>query len=99
MSSYDEGTGDWYEESPNLSGVTTDDDKDPLNGLFPTVVPTNPAAENCSIPAPFFKSSDYNVVTATICALYFMFGVFCAFFGYRCFKVSPPSYHCKISEY
>ncbi len=27
-SSYDEGTSDWYEESPNLSaGVTTDDDK------------------------------------------------------------------------
>jgi hypothetical protein len=62
MTSYDEGTGDWYEESPNLSGVTTDDDKDPLNGLFPTVIPTNPSSENCSIPGPFFQSSDYNVV-------------------------------------
>ena len=88
MSAYDEGTSDWYEESPNLSGVTTDNDsKDSNAGLFPTVVPTFPAMENCSLPAPFFESSDYNVVTATICALYFMFGIFCAFFGYRCFKV------------
>jgi hypothetical protein len=88
MSAYDEGTSDWYEESPNLSGVTTDNDsKDSNAGLFPTVVPTFPAMENCSLPTPFFESSDYNVVTATICALYFMFGIFCAFFGYRCFKV------------
>lgn len=85
MSVYDDATGDWYEESPNFSVVTTDTDKDVDPGLFPTVVPTR-QAENCSLPSPFFQASDYNSVTAAICALYFMFGIFCAFFGYRCFK-------------
>jgi len=28
----------------------------------------------------------YDPYTATVCALYFIFGVVCAFFGYRCFK-------------
>ena len=28
----------------------------------------------------------YDPYTATVCALYFVFGVVCAFFGYRCFK-------------
>lgn len=28
----------------------------------------------------------YDPYTATLCALYFVFGVVCAFFGYRCFK-------------
>jgi len=43
---------------------------------------------NCSLPTPFFSSHDYNVVTATICMLYLFFGVFCTFFGYRCFKAT-----------
>lgn len=29
---------------------------------------------------------EYDPYTATVCALYFVFGVVCAFFGYRCFK-------------
>ena len=33
-----------------------------------------------------YSSHDYSVVTATICMLYLFFGVFCTFFGYRCFK-------------
>ena len=36
----------------------------------------------------FYSSHDYNVVTATICMLYLFFGVFCTFFGYRCFKAT-----------
>ena len=28
----------------------------------------------------------YDPYTAIVCALYFIFGVVCAFFGYRCFK-------------
>lgn len=28
----------------------------------------------------------YDPYTATVCAIYFVFGVVCAFFGYRCFK-------------
>ena len=35
-----------------------------------------------------YSSHDYNVVTATICMLYLFFGVFCTFFGYRCFKAT-----------
>ena len=29
---------------------------------------------------------EYDPYTATVCAIYFVFGVVCAFFGYRCFK-------------
>ena len=29
---------------------------------------------------------EYDPYTATVCALYFVFGAVCAFFGYRCFK-------------
>jgi len=29
---------------------------------------------------------EYDPYTATVCALYFVFGVVCTFFGYRCFK-------------
>ena len=36
----------------------------------------------------FFSYETYNVVTATICMLYLFFGVFCTFFGYRCFKAT-----------
>jgi len=58
---------------------------------------------NCSLPTPFFKNvceeysanpdfyctnSMYNIVTATICMLYLFFGIFCTFFGYRCFKAT-----------
>ena len=46
------------------------------------IVPTT----NCSLPPVFDIIEGYNVVTATICALYVFFGVFCALFGYRCFK-------------
>ena len=35
-----------------------------------------------------YSSHDYSVVTATICMLYLFFGVFCTFFGYRCFKAT-----------
>jgi len=31
---------------------------------------------------------EYNPYYATVCALYFVFGVVCAFFGYRCFKAT-----------
>ena len=85
-------SSDWYEESaPNLSVVTTTnatpsgggDGKDGVSSV-PSETP-----RNCtfSTAIPVFFQSDYNVVTATICALYFVFGIFCAFFGYRCFKV------------
>ena len=36
----------------------------------------------------FFSHETYNVVTATICMLYLFFGIFCTFFGYRCFKAT-----------
>jgi len=51
--------------------------------------PDQPGEEkisNCTIPMFFTCSHDYSVVTATICMLYLFFGVFCTFFGYRCFK-------------
>jgi len=84
---------DWYEESsPNLaatldpnkddvledSGTNHSDGSDETNVLF----------TNCSLPTPFFSYETYNVVTATICMLYLFFGVFCTFFGYRCFKAT-----------
>ena len=33
-------------------------------------------------------SHDYDVHITTICMLYLFFGVFCTFFGYRCFKAT-----------
>ena len=41
---------------------------------------------NCTFPTPLEMVNSYNIVTATICALYVFFGIFCALFGYRCFK-------------
>ena len=41
-----------------------------------------PAATNCSMPVPDWKE-EYNVATATICGMYLVFGLVCAFFGYR----------------
>jgi len=41
---------------------------------------------NCTFPTPIEMVSNYNIVTATICGLYVFFGIFCALFGYRCFK-------------
>ena len=77
---------DWI--SPNFS--VTDDGNGSTSATpgTPGVTPPGsiPAMTNCTLlPAPL--AEDYNVVTATICGLYFMFGVVCTFFGYRCFKV------------
>lgn len=41
---------------------------------------------NCTFPTPTEMINEYNIVTATICGLYVFFGIFCALFGYRCFK-------------
>lgn len=40
---------------------------------------------SCLLPTAF-SGGNYNIVTATITALYLFFGLFCALFGYRCFK-------------
>jgi len=71
---------DWI--SPNYSLTPPDQDNDDGSGSEDVVVTT--AAANCTLPILLYR--DYNVVTATICGLYFMFGVACTFFGYRCFK-------------
>jgi len=39
----------------------------------------------CWLPTAF-SSENFNAVTATITGLYLFFGLFCALFGYRCFK-------------
>ena len=72
---------DWI--SPNYSVIPPTADEDDAADRNITTVTTS--ATNCSMPYPLAR--DYNVVTATICGLYFMFGVMCTFFGYRCFKV------------
>jgi len=42
---------------------------------------------SCWLPNVFSSDkSDYNAVTATFTGLYLFFGLFCALFGYRCFK-------------
>lgn len=80
-------SSDWHEESqPNLSTTSTtilrSNDSD--DGV---ITVEGDSSFNCTLSATFFSaSSNYNVVTATICALYFVFGIVCTFFGYRCFK-------------
>jgi len=85
---------DWYEESsPNLAAtLDPNHELDKNSGTNHTV---NESGEpdvvtmfNCSLPTPFFNHETYNVVTATICMLYLFFGIFCTFFGYRCFKAT-----------
>ncbi len=68
--------------SPDLSedNVTSGDGGGDGEGGDPTS-PTS-SATNCSMPVPDWKR-DYNVATATICGMYLVFGVMCAFFGYR----------------
>lgn len=81
---------DWYEESsPNLA-ATLDPHSDtvPDNTSVSNGGSEDPDMINCSLPTPFFNHDKYNVVTATICMLYVFFGVFCTFFGYRCFKAT-----------
>ncbi len=77
---------DWI--SPNYSAIPPPGSEDDgSNGTAAGDVPTTTStgvdvsATNCTIPYPLAR--DYNVVTATICGLYFMFGIVCTFFGYR----------------
>jgi hypothetical protein len=76
---------DWI--SPNYSMIPPGDADDDYGGADrndTTIITSIEDATNCSMPYPL--SRGYNVVTATICGLYFMFAVLCTFFGYRCFK-------------
>lgn len=88
---------DWYEESsPNLAATLDPNDQ---NGEFggknrsgDPDLPGIMTLRNCSlpihIPTILFCHETYNVVTTTICMLYLFFGIFCTFFGYRCFKAT-----------
>ena len=89
---------DWY--SPNLSTSDAGGDVGSGGGNAPNTTQSSPGGDivstssmqNCSLPSPVLISDqDYNVVTATICGLYLIFGVVCTFFGYRCFKVRKIS--------
>lgn len=76
---------DWY--SPNLS--TTDQPS--LNAtLEPPDVTKTSSPSNCTLPTPDLLGMGFTfeeaVITGILCALYLVFGVVCAFFGYRCFK-------------
>merc|ERR1712241_850582 len=75
------------ESSPNLA-ATLDPNED---RKVPNDTENNPDPPgimiNCSLPTPFY-SHDYDVHITTICMLYLFFGVFCTFFGYRCFKAT-----------
>ena len=79
---------DWY--SPDLSSSTSGEDGNimPNTTQSPDDNVITSSMQNCSLPSPILiGNQDYNVVTATICGLYLVFGVVCTFFGYRCFKV------------
>jgi len=82
---------DWYEESsPNLAATLDPNEKKDHDNQNESNILDEPDVmmANCSLPTPFFSHNTYNVVTATICMLYLFFGIFCTFFGYRCFKAT-----------
>jgi len=82
---------EFYEESsPNLAATLDPNDHKNENNDNESNLddPGVTMMVNCSLPMPFFNHDTYNVVTATICMLYLFFGIFCTFFGYRCFKAT-----------
>ncbi len=71
--------------SPDLSvvsegGENTTEDEGGGGGGGPTA--GSPPDANCSMPVPDWKE-EYTVATATVCGMYLVFGLMCAFFGYR----------------
>ena len=64
--------------STTMSTKETEIDQDIPDQIITTLA-------NCSLPTPF-ESDRFNEVTAILCGLYLFFGLFCALFGYRCFK-------------
>ena len=78
---------DWV--SPNLSVIANENpaDNDGNSNATDGVDggPTNVLVNNCSLPTPFWEQDQntLNIVTASICGLYFMFGIVCTFVGYR----------------
>ena len=63
----------------DITSTTSPEDNEEAPTIFSFVT-------NCTFPTPIEMVSNYNIVTATICGLYVFFGIFCALFGYRCFK-------------
>ncbi len=66
----------WYSPEDNASSPVDPDAPEDDDGV---VVPT---LVNCSLPPPAW-AREYDVATATVCGMYLVFGLVCAFFGYR----------------
>jgi len=62
-------------------GIDLNND-DPIDDIVNTT--SNVTLDYCKEHVKILRP--YDPYTATVCALYFVFGVVCAFFGYRCFK-------------
>lgn len=71
-----------------MTGDVNDDnmyyDINPGDTINKTNITVNITEDPCKDHIEIFR--DYDPYTATVCALYLVFGVVCAFFGYRCFK-------------
>lgn len=71
--------------TPSSSSPSTSDPTPPWTdgGAF-----NDSWAAGCRLGSPFDDPAGLNPVTLSICTLYLFFGVFGAFFGYRCFKAT-----------